>query len=47
VILGDQSAPCAASRATTCPVPGHPCLTSATAADVVAAVGSLTTRSTA
>jgi ADP-heptose:LPS heptosyltransferase len=45
VILGDQSAPCAASRATTCPVPGHPCLTSVTAADVVAAVGSLTTRS--
>jgi ADP-heptose:LPS heptosyltransferase len=47
VILGDQAAPCAASRATTCPVPGHPCLTSVTAADVVAAVGSLTTRSAA
>ena len=26
VLLGDQSAPCAASRARTCPVPGHPCL---------------------
>jgi ADP-heptose:LPS heptosyltransferase len=38
VLLGDQSAPCAGTRARECPVPGHPCLTSVTAADVVAAV---------
>ncbi|MFE7960751.1 glycosyltransferase family 9 protein [Streptomyces sp. NPDC057413] len=38
VLLGDQSAPCAGSRARTCPVPGHPCLESVTAHDVVAAV---------
>jgi ADP-heptose:LPS heptosyltransferase len=41
VLLGDQHAPCRGSRATTCPVPGHPCLTSVTARDVVAAVRSL------
>ncbi|ANH94162.1 glycosyltransferase family 9 protein [Streptomyces sp. NPDC058319] len=38
VLLGDQSAPCADSRARTCPVPGHPCLESVTATDVLAAV---------
>ncbi len=38
VLLGDQDAPCRGSRARECPVPGHPCLTSVTAADVVAAV---------
>jgi ADP-heptose:LPS heptosyltransferase len=37
VILGDQSAPCAGSRARTCPVEGHPCLSSVTPEDVVAA----------
>ncbi|CAM5681072.1 ADP-heptose:LPS heptosyltransferase OS=Streptomyces griseomycini OX=66895 GN=FHS37_002859 PE=4 SV=1 [Streptomyces griseomycini] len=26
VLLGDQDAPCADSRARDCPVPGHPCL---------------------
>ena len=26
VLLGDQDAPCAGSRARSCPVPGHPCL---------------------
>jgi ADP-heptose:LPS heptosyltransferase len=41
VLLGDQSAPCAGSRARECPVPGHPCLASVTAQDVVAAVGKL------
>lgn len=41
VLLGDQSAACAGSRARDCPVPGHPCLTSVPAADVVAAVGKL------
>ncbi|WP_447035604.1 glycosyltransferase family 9 protein [Streptomyces sp. DSM 118878] len=39
VLLGDQGAPCAGSRARNCPVPGHPCLESVTAHDVVAAVG--------
>jgi len=30
VVLGDQNAPCAGSRARECPVPGHPCLGSVT-----------------
>ncbi|MFE1754265.1 glycosyltransferase family 9 protein [Streptomyces anandii] len=38
VLLGDQKAPCADSRARNCPVPGHPCLESVTAHDVLAAV---------
>jgi hypothetical protein len=38
VLLGDQAAPCRDSRATVCPVPGHPCLDSVTPEDVVAAV---------
>src|SRR3712207_9331897 len=38
VLLGDQDAPCRLTRARECPVPGHPCLASVTAADVVAAV---------
>ncbi len=38
VLLGDQTAPCRDTRARECPVPGHPCLTSVTADDVVAAV---------
>ncbi|MGW0533964.1 glycosyltransferase family 9 protein [Streptomyces sp. NPDC003032] len=38
VLLGDQDALCADSRARHCPVPGHPCLESVTAHDVVAAV---------
>lgn len=37
VLLGDRAAPCADTRARECPVPGHPCLTSVTACDVVAA----------
>jgi ADP-heptose:LPS heptosyltransferase len=41
VLLGDQDAPCAGTRARECPVPGHPCLTSVTAEDVVAAVEKL------
>jgi ADP-heptose:LPS heptosyltransferase len=41
VLLGDQSAPCRNTRARECPVPGHPCLTSVSPADVVAAVGKL------
>ncbi|MHC3469801.1 glycosyltransferase family 9 protein [Streptomyces sp. 7R007] len=41
VLLGDQQAPCAGSRARQCPVPGHPCLDTVTAHDVVAAVDKL------
>ncbi len=41
VLLGDQDAPCRGTRARECPVPGHPCLTSVTASDVVAAVDKL------
>jgi ADP-heptose:LPS heptosyltransferase len=43
VLLGDQTAPCRDTRARECPVPGHPCLTSVTAQDVVAAVEKLHT----
>jgi ADP-heptose:LPS heptosyltransferase len=38
VLLGDQRAACAGSRACTCPVPGHPCLDGVAVAEVVAAV---------
>lgn len=41
VILGDQRAPCADSRARDCPVPGHPCLEEVTGQDVVRAVQKL------
>ena len=41
VLLGDQQAPCRGSRARRCPVPGHPCLNSVTADDVVGAVRKL------
>ncbi|MFB9353014.1 glycosyltransferase family 9 protein [Streptomyces heliomycini] len=41
VLLGDQDAPCAGTRARSCPVPGHPCLDTVTALDVVAAVDKL------
>ncbi|MEU2282650.1 glycosyltransferase family 9 protein [Streptomyces sp. NPDC013178] len=41
VLLGDQTAPCARSRARHCPVPGHPCLEEVTAQDVVQAVRKL------
>ena len=42
VVLGDQQAPCRRTRATTCPVPGHPCLAGVDAAEVLQAVRSLT-----
>jgi ADP-heptose:LPS heptosyltransferase len=45
VRLGDQTAPCRDSRATICPVPGHPCLSAVTGIDVVAAVEKLTCES--
>jgi ADP-heptose:LPS heptosyltransferase len=35
VLLGDQLAPCRASRSRVCPVPGHPCLTGVEPAEVV------------
>jgi ADP-heptose:LPS heptosyltransferase len=38
VLLGDQAAACAGSRAKVCPVPGHPCLDVVQVAEVVAAV---------
>jgi hypothetical protein len=43
-LLGDQAAACRDTRATICPVPGHPCLTSVTAAEACDAVGQLTAR---
>ncbi|MEV6612351.1 glycosyltransferase family 9 protein [Streptomyces sp. NPDC051051] len=41
VLLGDQRAPCADSRARQCPVAGHPCLDEVTGQDVVQAVRKL------
>ncbi len=41
VLLGDQGAGCALSRARTCPVPGHPCLDGVPVERAVAAVQSL------
>jgi ADP-heptose:LPS heptosyltransferase len=41
VLLGDQTAACRSTRARECPLPGHPCLSTVTAADVVAAVHEL------
>ncbi|MET8778726.1 glycosyltransferase family 9 protein [Nocardia sp. NPDC004654] len=38
IVLGDQTAPCADSRARVCPVPGHPCLDGIADDAVVAAV---------
>ena len=43
VVLGDQAAACAGTRARECPVPGHPCLTGVAPADVADAVTRLTT----
>jgi len=41
VLLGDQEAACAGSRARVCPVAGHPCLDGVPVEEVVAAVGAL------
>jgi ADP-heptose:LPS heptosyltransferase len=41
VLLGDQHAPCAGSRARVCPVEGHPCLNGVAVEEVVAAVDAL------
>jgi ADP-heptose:LPS heptosyltransferase len=44
VLLGDQDAPCRDTRATQCPVRGHPCLSSVTAGDAIRAVQQLSDR---
>lgn len=44
VLLGDQQALCAGTRARACPVVGHPCLSHVAPAEVVAAVRALTGR---
>ncbi|PHQ52018.1 glycosyl transferase [Streptomyces cinnamoneus] len=44
VLLGDERAPCASSRARVCPVAGHPCLSGVSPEDVLAAVEKLTGR---
>jgi ADP-heptose:LPS heptosyltransferase len=41
VLVGDQGAACAGSRARVCPLPGHPCLDGVPVRDVAAAVGTL------
>jgi heptosyltransferase III len=41
VVLGDQGAPCRATRSRACPVPGHPCLSGVAPQQVVAAVHAL------
>jgi ADP-heptose:LPS heptosyltransferase len=41
LLLGDQAAACAGSRARVCPVPGHPCLDGVPVDEVVAAVDRL------
>ncbi|MFD7712820.1 glycosyltransferase family 9 protein [Streptomyces sp. NPDC059786] len=41
VLLGDQDAGCARSRARHCPLPGHPCLDGVGDAEVLAAVAAL------
>jgi ADP-heptose:LPS heptosyltransferase len=41
ITLGDQHAACRDSRARTCPLPGHPCLSSIRPEEVVDAVGRL------
>ncbi|WP_432521444.1 glycosyltransferase family 9 protein [Kineococcus sp. SYSU DK006] len=41
VLLGDQGAGCAGTRARQCPLEGHPCLTSVTEEQVVSAVDAL------
>jgi heptosyltransferase III len=41
IVLGDRQAACRDSRARTCPVPGHPCLSAVTPDEVVNAVTKL------
>ncbi|WP_164775134.1 glycosyltransferase family 9 protein [Nocardioides pantholopis] len=44
-VLGDQRAPCRDTRATRCPVPGHPCLSGVAPQDVLRALDDLCGRS--
>jgi len=44
-LLGDQQAPCRGTRMRTCTIPDHPCLTSISPSEVVAAVAALQTDS--
>lgn len=44
LVLGDQGADCRATRARTCPIPGHPCLSSVTPEQVAEAVARLARR---
>ncbi|KNX38704.1 glycosyltransferase family 9 protein [Luteipulveratus halotolerans] len=44
VLLGDQHAACALTRARTCPVAGHPCLSGVTVGQVVDAVADVSAR---
>jgi hypothetical protein len=46
VVLGDQQAPCAGTRARACPVVGHPCLDGIAPDAVVQAVELLITQAT-
>jgi ADP-heptose:LPS heptosyltransferase len=41
ILLGDQKAPCAGSRARVCAVPEHPCLSGVTVADALEALSEL------
>ena len=41
IVLGDQTAACAGSRARSCPLPGHPCLAGVPPTEVVTAVRDL------
>lgn len=41
VVLGDQQAGCANTRARECPIPGHPCLENISDTDIVSAVADL------
>jgi hypothetical protein len=38
VLLGDQNAPCRDSRARTCPIAGHPCLSGVSPEQVLESV---------
>ena len=42
ILLGDQAAACANSRARVCPIPGHPCLSAVSVDEVIAAIDQLT-----
>jgi ADP-heptose:LPS heptosyltransferase len=44
IVLGDQVAACRDTRATRCPVPGHPCLSGITATEVVEGIEALAGR---